>query len=86
MEDRIKKLEQEVEFLKQRRVSQSDIIPQAVKLRHLGEGVPYIQSGLAANRPTSGAVVTSGYTIWWSYDTHVLSVWDGSQWRTVTLS
>lgn len=78
--------QKQLDDLKQRRVSQADILPQAVKTRHLGEGAPYILSGLSADRPTSGSLVTQGASFWWSTDTHVLSIWDGIIWRTVTLT
>ena len=77
---RIKILEDKITHLEQRRVGQEMIIPTAIKTRHLGEGAPYIQSGTAANRPTSGNEPLQGSAVWFSTDTNVLSIWDGDSW------
>lgn len=54
-----------------------------VKARHIGEGVRFIRSGVAASRPTAGE--RSG-AIYFATDTFVLSVYTGSAWKTTTLS
>lgn len=51
------------------------------------DGVPsweyLLTTGLAASRPSSGTFVGQQY---FATDTHVLSIWDGSTWRTTTLT
>ncbi len=89
--DRIARLEQQVELQGKvaLQIGQQNIINGSIKNRALGEPNTYVFSGLAANRPTSGVKLTTtgfGCSIWWSTDTHVLSIWDGVQWRTVTFT
>jgi len=82
----IQELKDIVTQLEHSRVSQTNIEPDAVKQRHVGEGVRFIRSGLAADRPTSGEGTTSGSAMYWATDTFVLSIWTGSAWKTTTLS
>jgi hypothetical protein len=86
IENRLKKLEQEIEDLKHRRIKQEMILPDAVKQRHIGEGVRFIRSGLYANRPTSGESTASGSALYFATDNGKLSIWDSTQWLEVTLS
>ncbi len=86
-EDQIREIVREtveniLEKQESRRIYQSDIIPFAVKSRHI-DGI-IIKKGVAADRPTDGDAV--GVWSWWSTDTFVLSIWTGSAWKTVTLS
>lgn len=92
MEDQIKKLEKEIDKLKddiklltERRISQTMVMQGAIKNKHLGEPNTYIRSGLAADRPT-GADVTFGTTAYFATDTFVLSIWTGTAYKTVTLT
>lgn len=70
------------------RIYQQDIVPGAVKQRHISEGVIFIRSGLAANRPSTLTVEASqnGSAMYWATDTFALSIWTGSAWKSVTLS
>lgn len=85
---KLNELEREIDKLKKKRVYQTDIPRDVVKMRHIGEGVRFIQTGLAADRPTTPAEPDSSCMIWFSYDTNVLSVWNTSTnaWKTTTLS
>lgn len=80
VEQRVKKLEDEVVLIQQRRTGQQMVIPDAIKMRHVGEGVRYLRSGLAANRPTSGEEPLQGSAVYFATDTNVLSIWDGNSW------
>lgn len=42
--------------------------------------VDYLGSGLASARPAAPDLFAGSLGIWWSTDTEVLSVWDGSTW------
>lgn len=64
-------------------IGQFDVLPDIIKQRHVGEGIRFIRSGTAANRPTSGEKAGA---CWFATDTFVFSVWTGSAWKTVTLS
>ena len=82
-------LTKKIESLGQKRISQADFVPGAVKNRSQGEPNSYVYSGLSANKPTTGVKLTTtgfGCSIYWSYDTHVLYIWDNVVWRSVTLS
>ena len=39
VDDRLKKLEDNVRFLMEKRIGQVDILPDAIKMRHVGEGI-----------------------------------------------
>lgn len=86
LQKQIKKLQQQVEELQTKRIYQWDIPPQVIKNRHQGEPNSYVYSGLAADRPTSGAEVTLGVSIYFATDTNVLSIWNGTSWVSETLT
>jgi len=44
LEKIVKDLKREVEQLKQKRVGQTDLIPDSVKMRHVGEGIRFVRS------------------------------------------
>ena len=58
-------------------IGQFDILPDMVKQRHVGEGVRFIRSGTAANRPTSGEKAGAVY---FSTDSDTLNIWNGVNW------
>lgn len=76
-EDDIRKIVQE-ELAKQpnKRIFQDNIIPSAVKRRHIDGTI--ITEGLAADKPTDGGAV--GIKAWFSTDTGILYLWDGDEW------
>lgn len=89
LQAQIDELKKEIELLKQRRLYQMDFTPGSVTNRAMGQPNSYVFSGLSTNRPTTGVSLKNaglGCSIWWSTDTHVLSIWDGTQWRTQTLT
>ena len=86
MEDRIKKLEDRLDQLENRRIFQQMIVPDAIKMRHMGEANRFFRSGLSADRPTVGETGTDSSAAYFATDTGVLSVWDGSAWLETTLS
>lgn len=74
---RIKELEREVAELKHRRIHQQDITSDAVKERHVGEGVRFIRAGLAANKPTTPE---KDGAVYFETDTNKLFIGDTSAW------
>ena len=85
MDSEIAKLQKQIDELKVRRISQSDLIPQQIKKRHMGEPNSYIWAGLEANLPT-GASVTSGVVAYFCTDSFKLKIWTGTAFKSVTLS
>jgi len=83
MEERIKKLEQELSILKQRRIYQLDISPLAVKQRHI-DGL-IIFKGDSSDRPSDGSTEKQVY---FSEDTSELAIWnrENNAWEGTTLS
>lgn len=61
-------------------ITQDRIVPRAIKQRHCEALL--IFTGLAANRP-SGKTDTRAY---FATDTNVLSIWNGTAWKSVTLA
>lgn len=88
MEDlvkRIKTLEETVAKMQRERITQSSIIPGAVKQRHMGESNRYIWSGLEADLP-DGFSVTSSVTAYFATDTNKLYIWNGTAFKSTTLT
>jgi len=63
---------------KKERSRLANIVADSVKTRHIGDGIRFIRSGLAANRPVRGEKPEqSSSTAWYfAYDTNVLSVYN----------
>lgn len=74
----IEELAKKIKVLEEKRIYQRDIAPEGVKMRHVGEGVRFIRSGLAADRPTEGEVPLQGTAIFLATDTNVMSIWDNT--------
>lgn len=72
--------EQKSPLEKRRPFHQSDVPAGGIKQRHIAGCIVF--SGVAANRPDG----TTEVKCWWSTDSHVLSIWDGSQWRDSTFT
>ena len=76
--DEIEQLVEELVEEKTRQIiGQFDILPDAVKQRHVGEGIRFIRFGLAADRATSGEQKGAVY---FATDTDTLGIWNGSAW------
>lgn len=89
LQEQIEDLKTKISRLETARVYQMDITPQAVKNRHLGEPNTYIYSGLEADLPTEGVQLTStglGCSVYWCTDSGKLKIWNGTAWKSVTLS
>ena len=82
----LKDLTQKVEDLTNKRTRQQDILPGAVKQRHIDEGVRFIRSGLEANLPTNGENTANGSAFYWCTDSFKLKIWTGTTWKSATLS
>ena len=87
MEDALKQLEKDLKEIKdkitlieQRRTGQQMILPDAVKMRHVGEGVRYVRSGLEADKPTEGEEPLQGAATYFSTDIDTLWIWNGDSW------
>ena len=64
------------------RLKQTDVPKGTIKPRHLEIGLSAIKFGESTDRPTDGTV----YASYFSIDTNVLSLWNGTAWKSVTLS
>lgn len=64
------------------RVTQTAIVPGAIKPRHIENGSALVKFGTAANRPDDGSI----YPMYVAYDTNVVSIWNGSAWVSSTFS
>ncbi|SRR5258708_4146453 len=61
-------------------IHQSQLPKAVIKQRHIGEGVPFLWSGLSSKRPTSGQSPPLGSSVYYSTDTHLLNLWNGKTW------
>ena len=83
--DDITQLKEDVEFLKEKRVLQSDVLPDSIKTRAMGEANRYVFSGLEAARP-AGHKFGNSTTIYVATDTLKVYIWDGSAWHYALLT
>lgn len=74
-----------IEGLLSKRIYQDDIVPGAVKMRHMGEANMYIMAGLEDDLP-AGNTVTSSTTAYFATDTNKLYIWNGTAWKSTTLT
>jgi len=80
LKEKIKDLEDRVRTLEGKRIFQQDLMPDVVKMRHIGEGVRFLRSGLAAKLPTAEKPM-QGSAIFYAKDTDTFYLWDGTTWR-----
>lgn len=64
-------------------LKQSDIRPDIIKQRHVGEGVRFIRAGATALKPTSGEKAGA---VFFDTTTFKLYIWTGSAWKEEELS
>jgi len=79
LQNKIKDLEDRIRTLEGKRIFQQDLMPDVVKMRHIGEGVRFIRSGLATNKPTAEKPM-QGSAVYWATDTGALYLWSGTAW------
>ena len=86
--DKLKELEERIKKLESKRILQQDILPDVVKMRHIGEGVRFIRGGATADKPTSGEEPMQGNAVWYDEGAKKLYVWNrtAEAWESVTLS
>lgn len=84
----IQNLVKRVEQLEQKRSSQRDITPDAVKMRHVAEGVRFVRDGATADKPTEGEEPLQGAAMFFDTTTNILYIWNrvANAWKSVTLS
>lgn len=78
-------LKKELERVSQKRIFQQDIVPDVIKMRHMGEGNRFVRAGSATNKPTVGEDATDSLAMYYDVTNHKLWVYD-SGWKSVTLS
>lgn len=76
--EQIQDLLRRVKALENKRIYQDDIVSDGVKTRHVGEGVRFIQTGVAADRPTTPAEPPGSAMIYFETDTNKLYIWNPS--------
>jgi len=74
VDDRLKKLEDNVRFLMEKRIGQVDILPDAIKMRHVGEGIRFIRGG--KSKPTKGEGTMQGYALFYDTTAKKLYIWN----------
>jgi hypothetical protein len=81
--EQIKKLARDLADLRKKRIYQDDIVPQAVKQRHIDGLIVF--RGLIADRPSNG---DTEIQIYWAEDENKLYIWNDTSdlWKSVTLT
>lgn len=85
LENKIKELEKMIDELSSKRINQADILPSVVKARHMGEANRFVAYGLESKLPT-GYTVTGSTLCYFAYDTNKLYIWNGSSYKSMTLT
>ena len=90
--DQITNLQKQIDDIKRQlekvdndRVYQHDIVPGAVKMRHMGEANKFVRAGTATNKPTTGETGTDSLAMYYDTTNNKLWVFNGS-WKSVTLT
>lgn len=78
-EERLKDLEEDVRFLMEKRIAQTDVLPGAIKQRHISEGVKFVRGGATADKPTKGEGTLQGYAMFYDTTTNRLYVWNSDE-------
>ena len=88
LQDKIKDLEDRIRTLEGKRIFQQDLMPDVIKMRHIGEGVRFIRGGITANKPTAGEKPLQGNAIYYDETTNKLYVWNtvSGLWKSATLT
>ena len=81
----IRNLQEQIDLLRNKRIRQMDIIPDSIKTRAMGEANRYVVMGLEADLP-AGYTVTGSSLMYFALDTNKLYIWNGTAWKSVTLS
>ena len=86
--DKLKELEERIAKLETKRVLQQDILPDVVKMRHIGEGVRFIRGGITADKPTAGEEPMQGNAVFYDETAEKLYIWNRTSgaWVSVSLS
>jgi hypothetical protein len=82
----IEEINQKIDFLMQKRLIQADFTPGSVKQRAMGEANLFINSGLSAARPTTPPKTSSGTFCYFETDTNKLYIWNGTAYKSTTLT
>jgi len=88
--DRLEKLEEKLDYLMNKRMAQVDILPDAIKMRHISEGIRFVRGGATAQKPTVGEGTMQGYAMFYDTTAKKLYIWNSDlatpAWESVTLS
>jgi hypothetical protein len=80
LQEQVRKLEEKVEFLMLKRMTQVDYVPGSIKQRHIEANIIFF--GLEADLP-DGSTGTKAY---FCTDSFKLKLWTGALWKSATLS
>jgi len=88
LKEEIRKLNDRIEFLEIKRLTQDSYLPDSIKQRHVGEGVRFIRGGITADKPTEGEVPMQGIAAYYDVTTKKLYLWNttNSEWDEVQLA
>lgn len=85
LKEQLKDLEDRIRTLEGKRIFQQDLVPDVVKMRHVGEGVRFIRSGLVSKLPTAEKPM-QGSALYWATDTNTLYIYNGTAWVLIPLT
>lgn len=78
-------LKKKVDLLSQKRITQQMVVPDAIKMRAMGEANRFVRAGVTADKPTIGETSTDSIAMYYDTTTNKLYVYNGA-WKSVTLS
>ena len=82
------KIKEEIKILRERRIHQTMILPDAIKMRAIGEGVRFVRTGVAADLPTAGEEPLQGAAVYFDETNNKWYIWNRTSgaWVSTTLS
>lgn len=58
-----------------RRVHQEDVVPDAIKMRHIGEGTRFLRDGVTADLPEEGEIPLQGAACFFDHEDREFYIW-----------
>lgn len=77
----IDELKKRIRLVDEKRVFQQDLVPDAVKMRAMGEANRFVRAGTATNKPTVGEDATDSTAMYYDVTNHKLWVYDSGVWK-----
>ncbi len=86
LQKRLEELEKKVKLIDEKRIFQQDVVPDAIKMRAMGEANRFVRFGVASDKPTVGETSTDSTAMYYDSTAHKLWVYDNGTWKYAQFS